>query len=77
MEYTFKHRDVEQLIVSPGAKTQNLLGRTDLRADLFKNAVKWSAGYELGNGQEPKTENKFVKSRKVKEIISGWTMEMD
>jgi len=64
MEYTIKHRDVEPLVSSIGTRSRNLLGRIDLRADVLRKALKWSAGYEIGNGQEPKTEYKYIKVQK-------------
>lgn len=64
MEYTIKHRSVDPLIINPENKSSNLLGRIDLRADIFKKAFKLSTGYEIGNGQEPKTEYKFIKVQK-------------
>ncbi len=64
MEYTIKHRDVEPLITSIGTRSRNLLGRIDLKADVLRKALKWSAGYEIGNGQEPKTEYKYIKVQK-------------
>ncbi|HZV69180.1 MAG TPA: hypothetical protein VFG10_06530 [Saprospiraceae bacterium] len=64
MEYTIKHRNVESILISPGSHSSNLLGRIDLNTDLLKKSFKWSAGYEIGNGQEPKTEFKYVKVQK-------------
>ncbi len=64
MEYTLKQRDVQPLISSTDAKASNLLGRVDLRADVLRKTFKWSAGYEIGNGQEPKTEYTYVKVQK-------------
>ena len=64
MDYTLKHRNVEPLLTAPGTKVQNLLGRIDMRADVWRKAFKWSLGYELGNGQEPKAEYTYIKVQK-------------
>lgn len=64
MEYTIKNRNVESIITSPGIRHRNLLGRIDLVADGFNKAIRWSSGYEIGNGQEPKTEYKYIKVQK-------------
>ncbi len=61
LDYTVRHRDAEPLLQDAGNRSINLLGRLDLRADLIKKAIKYSAGYEIGNGQEPKAEYKYVK----------------
>lgn len=61
LDYTVRHRDAEPLLQDAGNRSINLLGRLDLRADLIKKAIKYSAGYEIGNGQEPKAEFKYVK----------------
>jgi hypothetical protein len=64
VEYTVKHRDAESMLPANQSRSKNLLGRMDIRSDLLKKALKWSAGYEIGNGQEPKTEYKYVKVQK-------------
>lgn len=64
MEYVIKHRDVDPLLAPAQGRTRNLLGRLDTRADLWKKSFKWSSGYEIGNGQEPKTEYKYIKVQK-------------
>ncbi len=61
LDYTVRHRDAEPLLQDAGNRNINLLGRLDLRADLIKKAIKYSAGYEIGNGQEPKAEFKYIK----------------
>ena len=64
LEYTLKRRSSEQLIDPSGGRSTNLLGRLDWKADLIKKAVRWNAGYEIGNGQEPKIEFKYIKVQK-------------
>lgn len=64
IDYIVRHRDAEPLTDITGNRNISLLGRVDLRTDLFKKALKCSAGYELGNGQEPKAEYKYVKVQK-------------
>ncbi|MDQ3141874.1 MAG: hypothetical protein M3Q56_06465, partial [Bacteroidota bacterium] len=64
LEYTIRHRDAEPLIESVGKRSINLLGRLDLRSEFIKKAIKFSSGYEIGNGQEPKAEYKYVKVQK-------------
>ncbi|MGB3080235.1 MAG: hypothetical protein WBB31_14210 [Saprospiraceae bacterium] len=64
MEYTIKNRNVQSLLSTPEHRSRNLLGRIDLVADVFKKAIRWSSGYEIGNGQEPKTEYKYIKVQK-------------
>ncbi|MEP6793427.1 MAG: hypothetical protein ABJB16_03810, partial [Saprospiraceae bacterium] len=64
LAYTIKNRNVESLINAPANRSRNLLGRIDLTADVFKKAIRWSTGYEIGNGQEPKTEYKYIKVQK-------------
>ncbi len=64
MEYTIKNRNVESLVSPPGNRSRNLLGRIDLATDIFNKAIRWSSGYEIGNGQEPKTEYKYIKVQK-------------
>ncbi|MFZ1675885.1 MAG: hypothetical protein WAT91_01350 [Saprospiraceae bacterium] len=64
MDYTVKNRNVESLLSSAGSRNRNLLGRIDLTIDAFKKAFRWSSGYEISNGQEPKTEYKYIKVQK-------------
>ncbi len=63
LEYSVKHRDAEPLL-GQANRSRNLLGRLDMRADVLKKAIKYSAGYEIGNGQEPKVEYKYIKVQK-------------
>ncbi len=64
IEYILKNRNVESILTTPNRRSRNLLGRIDLTADVLKKAFKWTSGYEIGNGQEPKTEYKYLKVQK-------------
>ena len=64
MEYTLKQRDALPVESQTQGRKRTLLGRIDVRSDLLQKALKWSAGYEIGNGQEPKVEFKYVRVQK-------------
>lgn len=64
LEYMLKHRDVNPVLTQTENRSKNLLGRFDIKTDLLKKSLKWSVGYEIGNGQEPKVEYKYVKVQK-------------
>ena len=74
--YTIKQRDVESFNPQNPERSSNLLGRLDVKADLIKKAFKWAAGYEIGNGQEPKVEYKYVKVQKGEGIYT-WVDDGD
>src|SRR5688500_5492509 len=74
--YTIKQRDVESFNPQNPERSSNLLGRLDVKADLIKKAFKWTAGYEIGNGQEPKVEYKYVKVQKGEGIYT-WVDDGD
>lgn len=63
-DYSLIQRDVIPQNGFTIKRTSNLLGRADISAELFKKLISWNTGYEIGSGQEPKTEFKYVRVQK-------------
>lgn len=58
--FTVRDLDILEKKLSPLSPQRTFLGRLDWSQQVFRNAISWTSGYEIGSGQSPKTEFQYI-----------------